>query len=254
MRPPVSRPADTELPRRIGWAQHRAWLDHNWEAGMHVSVVVQTGGGKSYLVREGLLPLWADYRSLIFDVKGDDETLQGLGQPVYGFPQQEDGGQTPNDDQPRIYRLLVPEWEFDPDQRHTAGLDKARRVAGGALDRAYKQGDWLLVLDETRALTDSASEFGLGLRGPVENIWQRGRSRRVTLVALTQQPVWMPSSFYSQPSLLYLGAEVDLGNDHMRDIGGDREALRQGVAQLQRYEFLAVYRRPPRQMWIVKVA
>ncbi|HJS94527.1 MAG TPA: hypothetical protein VJ741_09700 [Solirubrobacteraceae bacterium] len=238
---------------RIPWAQHRAWLDHHWEAGMHVSGVVQTGGGKSYLTRYGLLPLWTDYRTLYFDVKGDDPTLAGLGRPVREFPDEERGS-GPQDDESRIYRLLVPEWEFDASRRSTGGLERARRVAGGALDRAYKQGDWLLVLDETRAFTDTANEFGLGLRGVVENIWQRGRSRRVTLIALTQQPVWMPSSFYSQCTLMYVGAEVDLSNEHMRDIGGDRDALRRAVSELREHEFVAIYRRPPRQMWITKVA
>lgn len=235
---------------RIPWAQHRAWLDHNWAAGMHVSVVVATGGGKSHLVRHGLLPLWEDYRVLLFDVKGDDPTLGGWGQVVHGYPEQEE--RQPQDDRQRLYRLVVPEWEFDPHRRSTGGLDRARREAGGALDRAYKAGRWVLDLDEARAFTDNVSEFGLGLRGVVENIWVRGRSREVTLVACTQQPVWMPSSFYSQPALIYIGAEVDLANDHLRDIGGDRDQLRRAVAQLQQFEFVAVYRRPPRQLWIVK--
>lgn len=218
---------------------------------MHVSIVVKTGGGKSYLYRHGLLPLWFTYRSLIFDVKGDDLTLQGLGEIVDGYPSAERGG---GEDVPgaRIYRLLVPEWEFDPGKRNVDGLRRARAVAGTALDTAYKAGDWLIILDETQPFVDSQNDFGLGLQGVLRNMWQRGRSRRVTLISCTQEPVWMPSPFYSQPSLLYIGQEVEFDNKHLRDIGGNREIVMATIPTLQEHEFLCISR-TPREMWIVKV-
>jgi hypothetical protein len=243
-------------PYRVPWSQHRSWLDHHWFPGQHVSVVGVTGGGKSYLVRHGLLPLWRHHRVLIVDVKGDDPSLSGVGQVVSGLPAEEGpqgrfhGERDP--DQPRWYRLVVPEWDFEAGKRQTSGLERAQRVAGETLHEAYLQGDWVLVLDEARAITDPTNTFGLGLRGVAENIWQRGRSRRVTLIACTQQPLWMPSSFYSQPSLVYLGRMLEPPTAHFREIGGDTRLIRNLVPLLGRWEWLFVERDSGR-MSIVKV-
>jgi hypothetical protein len=225
---------------------------------MHVSAVAVTGGGKSFLVRYGLVPLWSDYRVLVLDVKGDDPTYAGFGQVVGAFPQEELQPQQPNSERQRIYRLVVPEWEFTTGRRETEGLRRARQVAGEAMDIAYKQGKWVIVLDETRAITDATSNFGLGLRGVVENIWQRGRSREVTMVACTQQPIWMPSSFYSQPSILYIGRMLEPPTDHLREIGGDTRLMRQVLPQLRGRrnggpDFLVV-ERDSGEMRITKVA
>jgi hypothetical protein len=246
---------ETALPQRISWRQHFAWLEQTWEVGMHVSIVTKTNGGKSFLVRYGLLPIWLDYRSLVFDAKNDrKDTLYGLGKEVHSYPadETEEGG--PDTPDWRIYRLIVPPFEFDPTKRDTEGLKKARLVAGRALDRAYHVGGWLVVLDETRPFVDPQTAYGLGLRGVVENVWQRGRTREVTLVACTQEPTWMPSSFYSQPALIYIGAEVDVENEHVKYLGnGAREMLRAVVPSLEQNEFLCIYRGTPRQMWRVKV-
>ncbi len=242
-------------PRRISWSQHRSWLDHHWLPGQHVSVVAVTGGGKSYLLREGLLPLWRDYRALVIDVKGDDPTLAGVGQVVEGLPSTErtQGRGQPPEHGPRWYRLVVPEWDFaGARKRGRSGLEHAQQVTGETLHAAYRMGDWLIVLDEARAVTDHVSTFGLGLQGVVENIWQRGRSRRVTLVACTQQPLWMPGSFYSQPSYLYLGRMLEPPTAHFREIGGDTRVIRETLPQLERWEFLFVERDTAR-MSIVQV-
>lgn len=230
-----------QLPQRIAWAQHRAWLDHNWHAGQHVSIVAVTGGGKSFLIRYGLLPLWKDYRVLVVDNKGDDPTLASLGHRVSSWREIEDleGNQ---DNQDRTYRLVVPEWDYRPGGRSAEGLRRAQEVVGTALHSAYRQGDWVIVLDETRAVTDSQSKFALGLQGVAENIWQRGRSRRVTLIAATQQPIWMPSSFYSQPSILYVARMLEPPTDHLREIGGDTRLMKQVLPTLRRWEFLVIER------------
>lgn len=250
---------DLELPRekivvrRIPWRQHRAWLDHNWQSGQHVSIIVRTGGGKSYLVRYGLLPLWQLYRVLILDMKGGrDETLEGWGELVDEYPAREREAEDYQQPGERIYRLVVPEFEFNPRKRDTEGMQKAREVAGKALDECYKAGHWLVYVDEAQPLCDSQNSYGLGLQGPLRQIWQRGRSRGVTLVAATQEPLWVPNVYYSQPTHLYIGAEVDPGSEHLRDIGGDRRAVVAALAALRQHEFLFISREP-RAMWITKV-
>jgi hypothetical protein len=243
--PPGSE-TEVQLPPRIEWAQHRAWLDHHWLAGQHVSIIAPTGGGKSYLIRHGLLPLWEEYRVLIIDSKGgEDATWAGYGQVVHEFPAAERGGQPPDREQgPRIYRLISPGFEWSPAlKRESDGLRRARTVVGSALDLAFRQRDWVIVADETRALTDSVASFGLGLRGLLEMIWQRGRALNVTLVAGTQAPRYVPSSFYDQPSLVYVGRTLDgRAQDRLDEIGGDTRAIQATMRALRRRDFLVVER------------
>lgn len=234
---------EVETPRRIPWRQHQAWLDHNWHPGQHISIIAPTGGGKSYLIRHGLLPNWSDYRVLLIDVKGDDPTYAGFGQVVSAVPEHERNNQPPQDRRERVYRLVVPEWDWQPGKRDTAGLEKARTVAGHALSQTYRQGKWVVVLDETRALSDSTTAFGLGLRGLLENDWQRGRSREITVIAGTQAPRYVPSSFYDMPSVLYIGRILDgRARERLSEIGGDTKAIEAVIPNLRRYEWLVVER------------
>lgn len=249
-----------ELPPRVPWRVHAAWLDAHWHAGQHLSIIAPTGGGKSYLIRHGLLPLWShedpqlSYRALIIDVKGDDPTYAGYGIVTHGFPQQEEGGRPPQDQQTRVYRLVVPRFEWSPSlKRESEGVYRARTIVGNALDRCYAQGQWLVVIDETRALSDSIQNFGLGLRGLLENIWQRGRSREVTMIAGTQAPRYVPSSFYDQPSLMYIGRTLDdRARDRLSEIGGDTRIIEATMPVLQPRQFLVVERDTGR-MGIVQV-
>lgn len=252
---PASSRTEPELPRRISWSQHRAWLDHNWKSGIHVSLIAVTGDGKSYLIRRGLLPLWEQWRVLVVDSKGGrDETWQGYGQVVDRFPAQELRGQPPQDGQPRVYRLVVPGYEWSPHmKRDSDGVRRARLVVGEALNLAYQQGHWTIVIDETRAVTDSPEQFGLGLRGLLVTDWRMGRALDLTVVAGTQAPRYQPSEFYDQVGWLYIGPTLDGRSlDRLDEIGGDTEAIRAALPHLQEHEFLWVRRRT-REMAIVRV-
>lgn len=217
---------------------------------MHVSIVVSTGGGKSYLVRYGLLRFWLRNRILVIDAKDDpDDEMYGLGQVVRGYPG--------TDADIGAYRLVVPELEWEgPGKRRSESMRRSQEVVGHALDQVYKDGHWVLDLDEARAILDTTSEGTLGLRWMAEQIWTRGRTRDVTMIACSQETVGsrMPSTFYSQPALIYLGADVNLESEHLRAIGGDRDLVRAGVKSLKAedHEFLAISKRP-REMWIVRV-
>lgn len=254
-RTPASQAPELELPRRISWSQHRAWLDHNWKAGIHVSTIAVTGDGKSYLMRHGLLPLWEDYRVLIIDSKGGrDETWQGYGQVVHAFPEAELRRRPGAEPGPRIYRLVVPGYEWRPEmKRDSDGVRRARAVVGQALSLVYQQGHWVLVIDETRSVTDSPEQFGLGLRGLVVNDWRMGRALDLTVLAGTQAPRYQPSEFYDQVGWLYIGPTLDGRSlDRLDEIGGDTQAIQAALPHLGEHEFLWVRRRT-REMAIVRV-
>ena len=215
---------------RVPWEQVKQDVFKQWRTNdsPHHSIISLSGGGKSYLATRGLLPMRGWRRALIIDNKGDDETLRDVGRQVR---------QIPNDSRFRSkkepdhswYRLMVhDDW------------DKARTQVRDALAKVYKQGDWTVFVDETRNLTDPRVP-SLNLRNYVEQIWLRGRSRGVEMVSMTQAPRWVPSSFYDQPSFVWIGRINDeRAHQRLREIGGLRREHLGVIQQLQRREFLIV--------------
>jgi hypothetical protein len=183
---------DTEpvtIPTR-SWNEVIARVNKLWvpEFAPHHSVMGQNGAGKSHLIVHGLLPLCEDDKVLIIDNKGDDKVLLQAGaQPVRSIPR-EMKRVAFDDGKPKSawYRLVV----FDE-------LGKAQNQVGRALEQVYKEGSWVVVLDETRAISDPRSP-GLGLQPQLDRLWLRGRSRNISVIASTQAPRWVPSSFYDQ--------------------------------------------------------
>lgn len=117
---------------------------------------------------------------------------------------------------------------------------KGREQVKNALAQVYSQGNWTIFVDETRNLTDSRVP-SLNLRNYVEQIWLRGRSRGVELVSMTQAPRWVPSSFYDQPSFVWIGRINDeRAHQRLREIGGLKRQHLPIIQNLQRREFLVI--------------
>lgn len=169
-----------EVQRRVG----SLWVP---DQAPHHSILGQNGAGKSHLIVFGLLPLCLHNNVLLIDNKGDDPVLNKSGaRPVTQIPGRL--RRTLDNDEARDgwYRLKV------YDER-----EKARDQVGTALERVYKEGNWIVILDETRALSDPRSP-GLGLQPLLDRMWLRGRSRQICVIASTQAPRWVPTSFYDQ--------------------------------------------------------
>lgn len=208
---------------RVDWAELGPHIANKWEQGEHITAIAKTGGGKSYLIRHGLMPMCRNDRICVIDCKGDDPTWRGFGTDVTALPRYRvrQG--------PEHYRLLVHDDRAD-----------GRAQVHAAMERMYKQKEWIIVLDETRAVYDS-TDPGLGLRGQVERLWLRGRSRELTVIAGTQAPTWVPSSMYSQASHLFIGRILDRrARQRLREIGGNIDVLEHAIASLQPYEFVVV--------------
>lgn len=233
---------------RVSWEQHHRYMDENWHAGQHVSIWAPTGEGKSHLIRHGLLPLWQSYPVLIVDAKGDKRTLHGCGQVCRAMPnaaqrlkwrlRKADSPRWLTD--PEWFRLQLPEykWSSDPKQDN-ANWQRARNIAGTAIDACYRQGRWLLVLDEPKALTDGKPP-ALSLGAPIENNYQRGRDRPLTIVAGTQSPSYAPPAMYDQARFHYYGRVSDLRRQfRLGEIAGDTDLLREVLPTLRKHEFLA---------------
>lgn len=203
------------------------WLRRHWKPGQHISIIAPTGRGKTYLICRGLLPmLERDRRVMLFDVKGDDSELR-MYERCSAFPSR--FRRMIALSQQEHYRLVV-----------TGDRSGARNQVDQAMASAYKEGDWVLIFDETRAITDPKSP-NLNLGPAVEQLWLRGRSRRVTIVAATQAPRWVPASFYEQARYIYIGRILDRrAAMRLSEIGGHTERIQQAIAQLRLYEFAFV--------------
>lgn len=235
---------------RMPWAQHLAWLDEHWQAGWHVSIFAPNGAGKTHLIRRGLMPFWQRYPVLILQYKKTDPALEGFGKPVREFPgadlrlkYQLRGVDHPSwSKDPEWFRLKLPAYRWTPRRGASPSYETARRLAGEAIDRCYREGGWVLVVDEVRRIADPRPP-GLGLEAPLENIWQAGRSEPVTLIGATQQPASAPSSMYDQPWGVYLGQTLDVGrHERLGEIGGNTKLIKATLPTLRRHEFLFVDR------------
>lgn len=195
----------------------------------HHSIICLSGGGKSYLATRGLLPMRGWRRTLIIDNKGDDPTLRDVGKRVRQLPRKDPWMQNEKHPDHSWYRLDVyDDW------------GRAREQVKDALSHVYRQGNWTIFVDETRHLTDPRVP-SLNLRNYVEQIWLRGRSRGVELVSMTQAPRWVPSSFYDQPSFVWIGRINDeRAHQRLREIGGLRREHLGIIQRLQKRQFLVV--------------
>lgn len=216
------------------WEEVSSEIKRLWKPfdSPHHSVIGMNGSGKSYFVTRGIMPLRSDKRAVIIDVKGDDQTLRGVGKPVKRLPAGRPWWKKTlkkEEPQDQWFRLVV-------DDNWAHGREQVRHV----LEQVYKQGKWLVVIDETRHLTDPRTP-SLNLRPHVEQLWLRGRSREVEVVAMTQGPRWVPGSFYDQPSFVWMGRINDeIAHKRLREIGGLKRQHLRYIANLKKREFLVI--------------
>lgn len=223
---------DPHIPR-VPWVEVHDRVGDFWIPGdaPHHAVVAQTRGGKSFLIGNGILKHRQYNRVLIIDVKGDDPTYAEIGKPVQKIPRR--FSRSFNDwlsetkPMEHWYRLVVKEdW------------NDAREQVAKALAECYREHKWTVVLDETRALTDPRPP-GLNLSPLIEQLWLRGGSKEVEVVAATQGPRWVPRSFYEQAQFHWIGRiEDEDSQKRLREIGGMERYHLPTIKALQRHHFI----------------
>jgi hypothetical protein len=213
------------------WPVIRGYVDRAWDPlnAPHHAIVGLTGSGKSYLAINGILkPLCRTDRVLIVDTKEDDPLVSQAGRAVREIPRHTwEGRGRRREDYDHWYRLVV------HDDR-----EKAREQVYKALRRTYAEGNWVLYFDELRDITDRVDP-GLGLMPQVDVIYRKGRTRKASIVAATQAPRWVPSSFYDQSSFAWIGRIRDEERQkRLREISGMQRAMLPVIGELQRREWL----------------
>lgn len=198
------------------WPDVHNFVNKLWdpENTPHHSIVGLTGSGKSFLAVNGLLkPMCKDDRVLIVDVKRNDPLVSSIGRGVTEIPAKtwNTRKREPYDN---WFRLVV------HDQFRREGRAKAQGQVFKALERVYHEGDWVVYLDELQDI-GGTRQPNLGLSMHLDEVYRKGRSRRVSIVASTQAPRHVPTSFYDQCDFAWIGRITDEDKQkRLREIGG----------------------------------
>lgn len=228
------RPTPVELSGIpwVEWHGVRTYVDNAWdpENCPHHSIVGLTGSGKSYLAVNGILrPMCRMDRVLIIDSKQDDKLVSSIGTGIRELPRRTwySGLTRRKEPYQNWYRLIL---NGTPDDR--------RIQVGKALARVYKEGDWVVFIDELKHITGIRRPF-LRLGAFVDEIYIMGRSRRVSIVAGTQAPKDVTTSFYDQASFAWIGRIRDEERQkRLLEIGGLSKKELPYVSTLKRREWL----------------
>lgn len=218
-----------KIPRR-SWKSVIERVDEMWkpEFAPHHSVLGQNGSGKTHLIVHGLLPLCLRDNVCIFDSKGDDPVLAAAGaRPVRKLPGKYRRTLDDDKDKNGWYRVIV----YDD-------IARAQDQVARALDQIYNEGKWIVVLDETRAISDPRSP-GLGLQPLLDRLWLRGRSRHISVIASTQAPRWVPTSFYDQCQFVWCSRiRDDRAHQRIQEIGSITKAHIPHIASIRKRRWL----------------
>ena len=220
---------EVSIPTR-SWKSVIQRVDKLWvpQYAPHHSIVGQNGAGKSHLIVHGLLPLCLRDNLCIFDSKGDDPVLMQAGaRPVRALPGKYRRALDDDDDKRGWYRLVI----YD-------NVARAQEQVATTLERIYNEGNWVVVLDETRAISDPRSP-GLGLQPMLDRLWLRGRSRNIPVIAATQAPRWVPTSFYDQCQFVWCSRIRDeRAHQRIMEIGSMTRAHIPHIAQIRKRRWL----------------
>lgn len=218
----------------VDWSHVHAFVDKAWDPENipHHSIIGLTGSGKSYLAINGLLrPMCKLDRVLILDTKQDDKLVSSIGHPVEELPQKTwISGRRKDQPFDNWFRLVVK----DPVRDRVAAQTQVRK----ALDTVYREGNWVVYIDELIDVAGRESP-NLGLMPYVDAIYRKGRSKHISLVAGTQAPRFVPTSFYDQAGFAWIGRIRDKERQkRLLEIGGLSTAELPFIAQLQRRQWL----------------
>lgn len=105
--------------------------------------------------------------------------------------------------------------------------------------RAYREGNWALVIDEGYMMAKH-----LGLQREMVQVWTQGRSLGVSHVVATQRPRWVPLEMYDQSTHLFFWLNRDERSlETLGDINRTSSALvRELIGNLDQYQVLYINR------------
>lgn len=214
-----------EVQQHVQELEWEDFLAHRfvWRQGEHVSLVGPTGGGKTTVALEIL-----ERRALcvVFANKPRDDTMKKLTKRDGWKLETKFQGYDPK--KPRI--VLWP--KGDNMDNYEAVQSKVYR---DALDQLWHIGYYCLFFDEVRYICDN-----LKLRKKIELLWQQARALKISIVACTQRPAYVPVLMFDQATHLFFWCDNDEYN--LKRIGGlgatNAKLIREIVGQLKKHQVL----------------
>ena len=184
-------------------------VQRNWcpaEANPHHAAFAQTRGGKSHLIRWGILPLAALGRMVVIDVKpGGDRTWNGWGEDVTGL---RPGFGLSATGLPRYRVRVLPGAE---------GSEQVRRI----LEQLAAEGEVIIVVDDAGRVTDNAGRGGMGLGGTVDHMLSLGAATGVTMILGLNSTAWAASGAKDQCGTIWIGVTRSRTmRDNFADVAG----------------------------------
>jgi hypothetical protein len=224
----------TDLP----FAQALTYLHAHWEQGQHISLIGPTGMGKTFAKRYILRR-----RQYVtsFITKGEDEELDRIIREE-GFekqPHSTKGTQHWDGSKSDLIAL----WPHKPRGRTPEEFERAQKIIfTTAIHKMVDQGRWCLDFDELSYMCDF-----LGMDRLMRWLLQQGRSSKISVVAATQRPSFIPHVFYSMPEwLVFWNNTDDTDLKRIQGLGGvDGKILRNEVMRLKHREIIIVHNRHP---------
>jgi hypothetical protein len=151
----------------------------------------------------------------------------------------------------RIYNWPPPRWGQEPFRyvlwpkiKEIDDVEKARPTYARFLRNIFKIDNVTVVLDECQFLTEY-----LGLGRMINLLLHQGRSGKLSVISLSQRPVWIPAAVRSASSFAFLGRTTDRSDlSALVDFGGaDRVSMRAQLISLDsdKHELLFVRSRRP---------
>jgi hypothetical protein len=199
-----------------------------WDQGDHISLIGPTRSGKTFFKR--YLLRRRNYVTS-FLTKPADPLLDRIIKEE-GFKKQTgmwDGSHTD----------LIALWHKKPKGKtQSEYIASQRYIFEHAINDMVDEGHWCLDFDELSYMCDF-----LGMDKLMRWLVQQGGSSKLSVVAATQRPAFIPLVFYSQPRWLVLWNNNDATDlKRIQGIGGvDGKVIRSEVMRLRRREILMVH-------------
>ena len=110
-------------------------------------------------------------------------------------------------------------------------MDRYKPLYEHFLRSVFRIPNVTVVLDECQFMTEY-----MKLGRLIGVLLHQGRSGKLTLVSLSQRPVWIPPAVRSSASYAFLGRTLDQSDSQaLADFGGaDRKAMREAMRRLSR--------------------
>lgn len=211
----------------IEWERVAGRIQRHWDplaSNPHKAIFAQSRGGKSYMIRHGLLRLVPFARVVVIDVKpGGDPTWNGWGANVTEL----DPGFGDNGNGDAFYRIrLLPGDE---------GETQVRRI----LDQLAAEGECVIVMDDARKVTDGRSP-GLKCGMVVDHLLLEGAALGISVILGANSATWAVSGLRDQCSTILLGHLGSAARDDAAKLAGLDKAARAELDTIAPKQFLYV--------------